>query len=431
MSATNVNNLLSVVPPDPNMANARRKLEEEIEEHAKSIIMLKRSLNAMTTVSCLPGELLSEIFICFAQDYFRSYTNQKGHSSYYSLPRGIPEWVRVAHVCYAWREIALSTPRLWSSIAVTQRSVAEQLLARSKKAPLSVAVGHLGYGEDRKKFLEAVFSGEMPRLRELFINGPSSHVYELCAKLTEPGDMLHTLTLSESGDSYSWNNSDLIPQNLCNGQLPRLRRLEIRQLAIRWDNPLLCSTLTSLVVIQGISGSIQGTFEQLLSALESMTGLQTVELTNAIPPTSTPTGSAPLPPPSRAIIFPHLRDIRLHGPTIDCANFLRHLSLGPDIELQLNCREETGIHDLVLGIKAALARSNAWRTVELAGHYSPELTLNAWNTDVTFTDSFRIVEPASFTFQLSGRIMGSSEVHLFQEPSMFINTETLRGRCVR
>ncbi|KAM5544195.1 hypothetical protein V8D89_001855 [Ganoderma adspersum] len=406
------------------MAIVRKKIEDEIESHANAITMLKHRLNATTTISRLPSELLSEIFVCFAQDYFRSYTDHKAHSSYYSYHRGVPEWVRVAHVCHAWREIALSTPRLWSLIAVTQRSIAEQLLVRSKKAPLSVAATHLGYNADRKKILETVFSEEMYRVRELFISGPSSHVYELCAKLTEPANLMHTLALSDSGDNYTQKNSDLIPQNLCNGQFPRLRCLEIRRLAMRWDNPLLCSALTNLVVIQSIYRDAMGTFEQFISALESMPGLQTIELANAIPPTSP--GSAHLSPPSRAIAFPHLRDIRLNGSTIDCANFLRHLSLGANIQLQLACHEEAGLKNLILVVKAALAHSSPWRTVELAQRFSTDVTLRAWPTNVTLTDSFRIVEPASFTLELSARLMISSDVHrpLFEQSSMFLNAET-------
>ncbi|PIL25204.1 hypothetical protein GSI_13093 [Ganoderma sinense ZZ0214-1] len=406
------------------MAIARKKIEDQIENHSNAIIMLKHHLNAMTTISRLPGELLSEIFVCFAQDYFRSYTDLKAHTPYYSHHRVLPEWVRVAHVCHAWREMALSTPRLWSFIPVTQRSIAEQLLVRSKKAPLSVAVTHLGYNADRKRILEAIFSEEMCRVRELFISGPSSHVYELCAKLTEPAEKLHTLALSDSGDNYTRSDSDLIPQNLCNGHFPRLRSLEIRRLVMRWDNPLLSSALTNLVVIQNMYRDSMGTFDQFISTLESMSGLQSVEFTNAIPPISP--DSANLLPPSRAIAFPHLRDIRLHGSATDCTNFLCRLSLGADIQLQLVCREETGIQDLILSVKAALARSSPWRTVELAQRFSTDVTLRAWPTNVTFTDSFRIVELPSFTLELSSRILvsGAGQRPLFEQSSMFQNTET-------
>ena len=413
------------MPLDSDIASIRKKVEEEIEDHAKAITVLKHRLNGMTTISRLPGELLSEIFVCFAQDYFRSYTDPKVHSSYYSYPHGIPEWVRVSHVCHAWREIALSTPRLWGFIAVTQRNIAELLLARSKKAPLSVAASHLGYNADRKKFLETIFSEEMNRVTELFITGPSTHVYELCAKLTEPANALHTLVLSDNGENYAWNNSDLIPQTLCNGHFPRLRCLEIRRLAIRWANPLLCSALTNLAVTQNSYRDTMGTFEEFLSTLESMSGLQTVELTNAIPPA--PLGSAPLSPRSRIIMFPHLCDIRLNSPTIDCANFLRHLSLGTNVQLQLMCREERGIQDLVLSVKAALARSDPWRTVELSRRCGSELTLRAWHTNVTFNEGPHIVESAPFTFELSDRVTAPSrEFHrpLFEQASMFTNAET-------
>ena len=412
------------MPLDPDIEIARKKIEDEIKDHANAITMLKHRLNAMTKISRLPSELLSEIFVCCAQDYFKSYTDHKTHYSYYSHHRGVPEWVRVAHICHAWREIALSTPRLWSFVPVTQRSIAEQLLLRSKKAPLSIAATHLGYNTDRKKVLETVFSEEMHRMRELFISGPSAQVYELCAKLTEPANMLCTLALSDGGDNYTQSSSDLIPQNLFNSQLPRLRCLEIRRLVMRWDNPLLCSALTNLVIIQNSYRDAMGTFEQFISALESMPGLRSIELANAIPPTPAASGHPPSP---RTIVLPHLRDINLGGSTIDCANFLCHLSPGVDIQLHLVCREEKGLQSLILSIKAALARSKPWCTIELAQRFSDtDVTLRAWPTNATFTDSFRIVEPASFTLELSARSVVSSNAHrsLFEQFSMFSSAET-------
>ncbi|KIM76288.1 hypothetical protein PILCRDRAFT_24370, partial [Piloderma croceum F 1598] len=53
-------------------------------------------------ISCLPHEVLSEIFLCY-NDSFSSFRRP----------------LRLGSVCSRWRTIALSTPRLWTSFVLT------------------------------------------------------------------------------------------------------------------------------------------------------------------------------------------------------------------------------------------------------------------------------------------------------------------------
>ena len=77
-----------MVPLDPDVVIARKKIEDEIKNHSNAITILKHRLNAMTTISRLPDELLSEIFVCFAQDHFRGYTDPKAFYTRDHLPAG-------------------------------------------------------------------------------------------------------------------------------------------------------------------------------------------------------------------------------------------------------------------------------------------------------------------------------------------------------
>ncbi len=406
--------------PPATVANARKKLEEELEEQLKAVVMIKRRLNAITTISRLPTELLLEIFVCIAEVYFRKYVadcpEYGSNGSSYPRGRGL-DCIRLAHVCHAWRDIALNTPRLWSFIPFTGLALAELLLVRSKRVPLTVAIhsSSLCY-EDHRRFLEAISSGQTSRLTELSIESPSSTIYKLCGTLTEPANILHTLSLSEEG----YDGIGYIPYNLFNGHTPRLRSLEIDRLVIRWDNPLLCSTLTRLVIeADYILVESMGTFEQLLSALELMTSLHTLELTDAIPEVTTTLDSSS---PSRIVTLSHLSTLCLNGYlTRSFARFLDHLSLPTHVLPQLTCGgSEPFIFDLIVAVKAHLARP--LRLVQLKEDSSRELLLHAWNT------IHAAIEPPALILQITiYRNLGSSQVlwDLFQRSSAFIKIQTL------
>lgn len=93
------------------IANARTALENQIETHAKQIIELKGRINGLALTARLPPEILSEIFTIVATDLYHS--RRWGH---YGLAHAY-KWISLTHVCRAWREIALNTPRLWSRIS--------------------------------------------------------------------------------------------------------------------------------------------------------------------------------------------------------------------------------------------------------------------------------------------------------------------------
>ncbi|TBU36407.1 hypothetical protein BD309DRAFT_818304, partial [Dichomitus squalens] len=90
--------------------------------------------NARVAISRLPNELLSEIFTCLVRDH-NSHI-EDAHDTYDRVYGTRLQWIRTTHVCFAWREVALATPRSWSFISVTRRAAVEALLARSKRAPL-------------------------------------------------------------------------------------------------------------------------------------------------------------------------------------------------------------------------------------------------------------------------------------------------------
>lgn len=100
-----------------------------------------RDMNTLTLPSCIPPELLAEIFAhC---DPWKSVTSDRIFHRYeYSDNTKI---LPLAQVCHYWRQVALDHPRLWCHIKLSkQPAYIQMLLERSKDASLYVAGALVG-----------------------------------------------------------------------------------------------------------------------------------------------------------------------------------------------------------------------------------------------------------------------------------------------
>ena len=104
-------------------------LLESVRESMRALTTPQRRHNVLAPVSSLPTEVTTAIFL---------FLRLPGTSPLGGKPDRHPAWLRVAHVCHQWREIALNLPLIWSQvdfITLTLAGAAE-ILARAKKAPL-------------------------------------------------------------------------------------------------------------------------------------------------------------------------------------------------------------------------------------------------------------------------------------------------------
>ena len=114
----------------------RKELEDGIRTHTEAILTMKRRLNSLVSITRLPPELLTEIFLHFA-DLERASAVRPYHCA---TPYGgghqvgsVYNWVRIAHVCHHWREVALTAPRLWTTISVGYNvAPVREMLQRAK-----------------------------------------------------------------------------------------------------------------------------------------------------------------------------------------------------------------------------------------------------------------------------------------------------------
>lgn len=142
----------------------RWKLQQELEAHERAAVRNRRELNSLSDIFSLPPELLVIIF------------------EFYLLqcPQQEPDdWAALTHVCSYWRDIALSTPRLWTTIVLPAKPrFLSAKLKRSGNAILDVDVKRdpPGYEDalerEQSALLELVFE-QIHRIGRLDIRCPS------------------------------------------------------------------------------------------------------------------------------------------------------------------------------------------------------------------------------------------------------------------
>jgi hypothetical protein len=132
------------IPLDsPNRRDTRLRLEQFIidmeKEMRQTILEAKTSINVCASISTLPPELITEIFILACHPEYDA-TGGLGNQEMCPL--------RLGAVCKAWRDLAWSFSQLWSSIVFVSRyrstfdleDVLDSWISRSGNHPLSIHI---------------------------------------------------------------------------------------------------------------------------------------------------------------------------------------------------------------------------------------------------------------------------------------------------
>ncbi|EJF64032.1 hypothetical protein DICSQDRAFT_178558 [Dichomitus squalens LYAD-421 SS1] len=319
----------------------------------------------MAPISKLPPEVLSEIFAVVAKVY------QTTRNPPRFRPRRTYKWIIVTHVCRSWRHVALETPRLWSRIVLSDPEATQEVLARSKKAPLWVT-GHVTCrDEPRRKLLDAVMK-ESSRMKELDLTGPVP-IFQSVAALSKGGaELLEILSLSGSGRCVPDITIHPLYHTLpvfFGGHTPNLR-LHVHMISVKWDNPVLCATLTNLTLVAKHDlTSRLGTFAQLDSSM--------------------------LPASQRTVLLPNLRKLTLSSYVLDCANFLNHVSFPADTRLVVTGRTEVGIEELVRVLSEHLSRALPLLTARISPVYTSQMRISGWRTLLAGPPADKSAAPAA------------------------------------
>ncbi|KIK48252.1 hypothetical protein CY34DRAFT_798348 [Suillus luteus UH-Slu-Lm8-n1] len=303
---------------------AQTDIDNELEAMEERMRALRTRRNNFSPISSIPPEILGTIFVQHAQQMQLLHVPDNP---------AVLSWLKVGHICRHWREVALGTPELWATPFLNSSRATEEMLMRSKMAPLNLRCGQRYRMDSVQKALMHI-----DRLQEVslpFLNGGITYrwVMEFLNKLSScSAPRLQSLSLEEE---FAQTLRIAIPISFV---APNLRSLQLKYCNLSWAS----SVLTGLTVlnIKKLSPECLPTLEELISALRRMPGLRFLELEDALPTLPPQTMSLSRAPPAMNVRLPHLKRLRLVAKILDVANVLAHIEL-PDsamLEVQIGCR---------------------------------------------------------------------------------------------
>ncbi len=363
-------------------AAERSPILNEIDVHLRKALELKTRLNTFTDINQLPTKLLAKILVAYARDHYQSATRQYDS----------PHWIRLAHVCRHWHDVALETPRFWSYVCVRRPKTLSALLPLSKSSPLHIDIDLPVYRYDSSDTLPSwvsttdLIGQESHRLRELCWDSKLSEVRMLAEKLNHPMPLLQKLVLS--GRVYLYQEGD-IPQPFHLLPTPahpaRLRHLELRHFPFTWTDPIFCSALTTLVLTRKAHWHAIGTFDQLLDALQAIAPtLVHLKLEEAVPWLQSSTTEPPF-ASGRSIVLSSLQTLSVTCNTNDCTHLMDHLSVNPAATMKIKGSGGTGIARLTEILSAHYSRSTPLLALSIVlDPLRAEVTIVGNNSDKMF-----------------------------------------------
>ncbi|KAF8442167.1 hypothetical protein L210DRAFT_3197217 [Boletus edulis BED1] len=214
----------------------------------------------------LPIEMLEAIFIHCARIC----------CSKFSGSRTVPSWVNVSYVCHDWRNVALNCSRLWGYLSVVSPRRTEELLARSKQAPLKLFV--YPDPQDNASLAQGFLKQAMKhveRIQELELDDLFDGSEDiLFPELSLRTPLLENLTISANTISSYWSSM------LFGGDTPSLRTLGLKRCPVPWYLFNL-SSLTTLS-LDDIPSDFQPSMVDFLAMLSRMPNLTHLYLHYAI-----------------------------------------------------------------------------------------------------------------------------------------------------
>ncbi|KAF4612182.1 hypothetical protein D9613_004563 [Agrocybe pediades] len=198
------------------------EVQEAIERVKQVISDLKRAKTEVnyqhsSIVKDFPPEILSAIFESYVSDTVASQIAVGGH--YVRQNRILPVPMTLIQVCNHWRRVALSTPQIWTTIALNLnlRREEEQLcfvrawIARTRNFPLTVHLYFCSFlwHESVIPCLQAAVSSSA-QWRHLYVSSLSESVMEFLDQHIQRLPMLETLGILFSS---MFSSSDSMPTN--------------------------------------------------------------------------------------------------------------------------------------------------------------------------------------------------------------------------
>ncbi|KAI1789046.1 hypothetical protein LXA43DRAFT_1096771 [Ganoderma leucocontextum] len=302
----------SLLQSPPTLSEEQLALRDQLAEYNAAALELGHRINALSLPSKLPPEILSRSFLTTATlvrestlSHMLRAANSRWTCSYY-------EWVRVAHVCQYWRNVALGCSALWAFLAFEAHHPSDdahrKCLERAGDCPLTVFY-HQNFGNAcdlcrRSDCVDEVGLGEierlLPHIRDLVVVVETDFAMEtLWDTLSEPAI---SLEIALRGEAYSGYVGGVLlhptfdlPDELFASTIPRLQSLAVASVSFSWLHSLFSPSLRHLEITdrRGVVADLD--MAMFLSVLQTLPHLERLIATSLPKVTSIELNTASLP----------------------------------------------------------------------------------------------------------------------------------------
>lgn len=312
-------------------------------------------------------------------------------------------WLKALHVCGHWRQVAISYPNLWAEIDFSLGPIwARTMVIQSKAVPITL--NHHRLSDENQDVIRDILQHHAHHIKSLSLTLALSCKIDMLSSVVDglaPAPMLESLTLSTCPELRRSARSHPLPTHLFMNCTPRLRHLTLHGAVLPDTTFGILSNVTNLSLsLSNSYGDMDLTThipdmpspQTMLSLLGSPSRLEHLSLTHFLPHISK---DVTLASDVGTVTLPYLTEIRLEGPSVDCAFVLRHLNFPQDARLSaLGTTDELGWSDSdrMSTLFSAVAshthgdKSPRIRSLSISSNHSLALQqrcdIKAWDTTV-------------------------------------------------
>ncbi|KAA1467144.1 hypothetical protein DENSPDRAFT_228220 [Dentipellis sp. KUC8613] len=323
---------------------ALARIHEEVSAMESAMLAGRRRHNALLPIARLLPDILPRVFNFLTLDNPRiPYGELSDVKSYAVRQQAALGWIKVTHVCGAWRDAALSHPHLWTTLfSLSSMNWTAEMVSRSKAALLSYLVDSSSQFNGPLTLTEEPLGLKiLPRLRYLY--------WDISATMFMPRDLrlqslLGSMHVLSTLTFINHHSIEHLPESIEDVALPALRHLTMQNtFPPSWTTRMM-HHLTHLEISVDSDAFDAEYFSdgqdtdsepelrlpspsQILLCLSHSPGLESLTLSGVLEPPGTGTQ----PPRQPTVSLPHLSRLNYTGSAAALSCFLEGLTATPDV----------------------------------------------------------------------------------------------------